>query len=430
MVSILLAVVTVSYLFIALTMLLPTPLKPMQSICLIVEIAACYILFSDLGQTSTYFVLFCSLSLIVLFSQNKPAGFFCALFGYIISVALNNTMLNILPLLFHTELTALTDMESILFNVCFCVVLVILLLLIRRFFLPRMSFVFEKEYRTFQICIIIEEVLCVSVYVFMFIYGEKVGYPPEVIATNSFLFLLLFLFSVVLMVLVILALHKVQENQLRIQQLETLESYTQDLERLHKIMRTMNHDYKNLFSTAYSFIDMGDLDGLKKFYDKSLNRLSEEFDVSNKEIGNLGNVYLPEIKGLLYSKALHALALNLNLKIRIDYEIRQVAMNTTDLVRILGIYLDNAIEAATETDEKEVIIYFSQVDDSTTWTIANSFSGDASVISRMNEYGFSTKGENRGIGLFTVSELLKEYPNVLSGTQILNSHFVQTLHNI
>lgn len=430
MITIFFAIATSFYLFVSLTALLPKTLKQFQYLCLMLTILTCYILFSPMGQISIYIVLFCSLTLIVIFSKNKLANFVCALFGYLFAVVLNNLMLNLLPLLFHTELTKLSAIGELLFQTCFLFTLTIALLLFRHFFLPRLDFIFQKEYFSFLFCIIIEELLCIGVYTFTFIYGEKVGYPPEVIATNSFLFLLLFLFTIILLILVTLALHKVQETKLRMQQLEALESYTRDLEQLHKVMRTMNHDYKNLFSTACGFIDTGDLDGLKNFYMKSLNRISQDFDTSNKEISNLGNIHLPEIKGLLYSKSLRALALNLNLKIRIDYEIEAVSMDTTDLVRILRIYLDNAIEAAATTDSKTIFIYLSRNNKTTTWTIANSCPESNLPLSRINDFDFSTKGDGRGVGLFTVHELLKKYPKVLAGTQLLNQQFIQTLNNI
>ena len=87
--------------------LLPQRLRTYQYMCLFMEILSRYIFFSPLGQPSTYIVLFCSLMLITLFSKNKTANISCALFGYLFCVVLNNLLLNLLLLFFHTELSAL-----------------------------------------------------------------------------------------------------------------------------------------------------------------------------------------------------------------------------------------------------------------------------------------------------------------------------------
>lgn len=155
-----------------------------------------------------------------------------------------------------------------------------------------------------------------------------------------------------------------------------------------------------------------------------------DFESSYKEIGNLANIYLPELKGLLYSKSLNALALNLSLQIRIDYEIHSVSIDSTDLVRILGIYLDNAIEAASETEDKQILIYFTKNGEHTTWIISNSTNEIVLPLHSLNEYGVSTKGSNRGIGLATVSKLLSRYPHILANTTLLGSTFTQTLEGI
>ena len=48
-------------------------------------------------------------------------------------------------------------------------------------------------------------------------------------------------------------------------------------------------------------------------------------------------------------------------------------------------------------------------------------------LGRLNEYGYSTKGEGRGLGLYNVKEILKKYRNVSKSTSISEGYFEQTL---
>ena len=430
MIPIIFSLLAVSILFVAITGFLLNTLKIWQYLSLYTAIFACYFLFSSLGQISTYLVLTCSILLITIFSKEKLANIMGALFGYLFSVMLNNLLLNILPLLFHTSIKELTLLGTISFQVMFLLLLCGISLCFRIWGLPRLSFLSQKSYHSFCVFVIIEEFICTSIYIFLIVYGEQMGYPTNLISTTSILFLLFFVSITIIFVLIIRTLFHEQQIRYKLDQLETLENYTKDLEQLHRIMRSMNHDYKNLFSTASSFIENNDLDGLKSFYQKSLHRLSMDFESSYKEIGNLTNIYLPELKGLLYSKSLNALALNLSLQIRIDYEIHSVSIDSTDLVRILGIYLDNAIEAASETEDKQILIYFTKNGEHTTWIISNSTNEIVLPLHSLNEYGVSTKGSNRGIGLSTVSKLLSRYPHILANTTLFGSTFTQTLEGI
>lgn len=424
------ALIATFALFIALTGFLVERLKLYQYLCLWFSIFCCYPLTEVLGQSSTYVVLSLSIVLILVFSKTRIPNLTGALFGYLFLVTCDHLLLNLLPLLFHTSLSELSALESITFQCCFLTLVICCVFMFRKYILPRLSFIQQKEYQFSCICIIIEELIFTGIYIYLFVHGEQLGYPPDLIASNSFLFLLMFISVIVVLILISHSLYKEQNARQRLQQLETLESYTQDLEKLHKIMRTMNHDYKNLFSAAYSFIETNDLEGLKHFYEKSLHMLSLEFDSSTKELGNLADVHLPEVKGLLYSKSLRALDQNLNLKIRIDYPIDSVSMDTSDLVRILGIYLDNAIEAAIQSPEKVVFLHFSRNDSYTIWSISNSMSRTDIPLDKLCEYGFSTKGSERGIGLYTACELLKKYSHIIANTKRKNCQFIQTLENI
>ena len=59
--------------------------------------------------------------------------------------------------------------------------------------------------------------------------------------------------------------------------------------------------------------------------------------------------------------------------------------------------------------------------------ISNTYSNKEISIEHMFEKGVSSKGENRGLGLYKVKDILSRYPKVSSDTQITNDIFMQKL---
>lgn len=100
-------------------------------------------------------------------------------------------------------------------------------------------------------------------------------------------------------------------------------------------------------------------------------------------------------------------------------------MNTIELSRITGIIIDNAIEASEALEDPLIRIAFIDNEESVTFIVMNKCSDNTPKIHELFEEGFSTKGDNRGLGLSTLKELTDENENVLLDTVIENGYFVQ-----
>ncbi|WP_242946943.1 GHKL domain-containing protein [Clostridium haemolyticum] len=92
-------------------------------------------------------------------------------------------------------------------------------------------------------------------------------------------------------------------------------------------------------------------------------------------------------------------------------------------------FLDNALEAAITTQEKFISISFIK-DDDLNIVILNSCNNNNININSIFKKGYSSKGNNRGIGLFNVRSILNEkYPdNTILNTYIKDNLFIQDLH--
>lgn len=239
------------------------------------------------------------------------------------------------------------------------------------------------------------------------------------------------IFYIVIMFVIIgiLAYIFTKENKIEKQriQYENLEEYTAKLEVLYTDMRKFRHDYTNILSSMYSFIEENDMCGLKKYFNEKIQPLNQKMNSNNYKLGVLKNVHLPEVKGLLSSKIIKAQELGLDTFIDISEPIDEINIDIIELVRSIGIIMDNAIEAALSSEDKRICLGLIKKNQSVIIVVSNSFSGDIPPISMLFKQGFSTKGENRGLGLSNLKEILSKYRNVTLDTFIKNELFFQEI---
>ena len=116
----------------------------------------------------------------------------------------------------------------------------------------------------------------------------------------------------------------------------------------------------------------------------------------------------------------------LHIRSEIPAPVPNLEMDTQDLIKILGIYLDNAIEAAEQTVEKEVSLSITCNPDICILQITNS-SLPVENIPILSTAEYSTKENHTGIGLYDASRILGHYENILSNTEYKNGFFTQVL---
>ncbi|BFH68683.1 histidine kinase [Paenibacillus dendritiformis] len=202
-------------------------------------------------------------------------------------------------------------------------------------------------------------------------------------------------------------------------ELGQMEEYAASLEAVLHDMRAFKHDYANILSTLQGFIEEENYTELKRCFYGDVYAYSEKLFQMNTRLSLLGHIKSAPLKGVLSSKMLRALTERIDVFVDIAEDIDEVDMSTLDLCRIMGILMDNAIEAALETPEPRVELGIVSAKGSTLFIIRNSCSEKIPPLYKMFEYGFSTKGENRGLGLSIVRELLdRKYPHAALNTEI------------
>jgi len=192
-------------------------------------------------------------------------------------------------------------------------------------------------------------------------------------------------------------------------------------------MRSFKHDYANIISSMIGYIDEDDMAGLKKHFYDNILPLSHEIGKNDSKIALLKNMKILEVKGLLSSKLIRAQEMGIEVLIDIKDPIEKINMHIIDLTRVLGILLDNAIEEGETSDKHNIRVGFIREDRILIILISNSCGEEVPPIYKINKKGYSTKGENRGIGLSNLKDILDRYKYITLDTIIQDGEFIQKI---
>ncbi|EHR81532.1 quorum-sensing sensor histidine kinase AgrC [Staphylococcus epidermidis] len=232
------------------------------------------------------------------------------------------------------------------------------------------------------------------------------------------------LLSLVILLLSAFALREMKYKR-KLQEIEAYYEYTLRIESINNEMRKFRHDYVNILTTLSDYIREDDMPGLRKYFDEHIVPMKDKLKTRSIKMNGIEKLKVREIKGLITTKIIQAQEKRIPISIEVPDEIDRISMNTVELSRIIGIIVDNAIEASENLEEPLINIAFIDNDESVTFIVMNKCSDDIPKIHELFEQGFSTKGDNRGLGLSTLKELTDSNENVLLDTVIENGYFVQ-----
>ncbi|MCU5746160.1 GHKL domain-containing protein [Staphylococcus sp. SQ8-PEA] len=210
-----------------------------------------------------------------------------------------------------------------------------------------------------------------------------------------------------------------------IKEIDNYYKYTLKIEEINQDMRKFRHDYINILSTMSEFIREDDMAGLRKYFNEEIVPMKGTLYTKSLKINGLENFHVREIKGLLTTKILQAQEKNVPISIEVPEVIEKINLKAFQLSRIIGIILDNAIEASEQLEDPLIRVGFIQQSNSVTFIVMNKCKPDMPRVHKLFEENFSTKGNNRGLGLSTLKEIANDNENILLDTTIENGFFIQ-----
>lgn len=268
---------------------------------------------------------------------------------------------------------------------------------------------------------------CLFIFLFNIVIGEYIGYSRNIITFNCILFACYFIISTVLIVNIIKAHMEKVDIEMRQDSYNRLQEYTNQIENMYSSLRSFKHDYSNIMLSMSGYIEANDMEGLRDYFDKEILPLSKNITKNTAHINQLINIKTTELKSIISSKLLYAIELNINVGIEVTDEVTSIPMDTLDLCRVIGIFLDNAIEATLETDQPTIRFALINLDTEYIFIISNTFLEKGIPYATLSKPNVSTKGVNRGIGLYNAHEIIAKYNHVFLDTEIKNKSFVQRL---
>ena len=183
--------------------------------------------------------------------------------------------------------------------------------------------------------------------------------------------------------------------------LSTVDTFEKELITKRKII----HDFKNQLIVINGYAD--NPEKLKAYLSEIIK---DQRNIPNSKL--LLNVEkLPSgLKGLIYYKFSN-LDSNINVSIDIKnslkkYESISPKLNK-DCLKILGVFIDNAIEAVKNEKEKYINLEFIKQKEQIIITVRNTCTSRVN-IKNLTKNGFTTKGKNHGYGLSLVSDIVRK----------------------
>lgn len=206
---------------------------------------------------------------------------------------------------------------------------------------------------------------------------------------------------------------------------ESMFSYVQNFEDWIEKEQLNRHEYKNQLAVLRC------LTSEKKVKDKIDEILEDSINVEGEVVHQLKTLPKNGIKGLMYYKSAIAQKNKIDLTVNISLEVHSILSKLSEkeakvLCHLIGIYFDNAIEAAKETRKKKVLIEIYEIKDHVTFVFSNTFK-KAKNFGDRNKKGVSTKGEGHGNGLYYASKLIGQNPWLSQKQEVIDKYYIQQI---
>ena len=292
-----------------------------------------------------------------------------------------------------------------------------------------LDIIFTKEYRKIHIFLLSIIIFILIFYNYLSIYSllgkDNIALYYLTIITISVFFILFSSITYNLVKNTKIKSEVKSENQ----KLEQQKKYILALEKNNNEIRKFKHDFNNIILGLDGYINNDDFnkEKLKKYFNSTIMTFNNNIELNDIVIAKLNSIKVSSLKSLITNKVLVAQNNNIDVDINVEGEITDFYTDEMQLSRILGILLDNAIEASLElTDDKKIEMNIIQIDKTTDIQISNTFNNTGTPVADFNKEGFSTKGTNRGLGLSSAHEIANKL-NMLLNTEIDGNTFIQIL---
>ena len=271
-------------------------------------------------------------------------------------------------------------------------------------------------------------IICISILIIMAFAWTQIIIPKgkaEFRLEEVMIIFLVITFSIVLVQYAYNLLKIKQENEYNQIVLHQQQLYIQDLEDIQQNMRAFKHDYKNMMSSLYLNSKEGNIKKVENLIQGMIDDFDDTIDSKMALTTQLSNICESEVKSLLFKKITDIYHKKISFHLEVLYPLHKNKIQTIDLVRILGILMDNAIEEV-EQNHNDLTLLILQEENSLTIVVENYVEKEVN-INDINNSGFTTKKDHSGIGLQSLETIIEKYPNISHKVSCRNHRFIQEI---
>ncbi|MEH7331560.1 DcuS/MalK family sensor histidine kinase [Neobacillus drentensis] len=164
-------------------------------------------------------------------------------------------------------------------------------------------------------------------------------------------------------------------------------------------LRAQSHEFMNKLHVILGLVHL-------ERYEKLADYINQISDHLQSEVGYIvSKIKDPALAGFILGKMSYARELGSELSFTAETVLPEPASPeiTHELITIIGNLIDNALEAFTDQENKEVLVHFDYYDQEVFIEVADNGPGmDEELAEKIFIKGVSTKGKDRGIGLSLV----------------------------
>lgn len=307
---------------------------------------------------------------------------------------------------------------SVLGNVCTNFLTVSIIFTLRRPLKKLLNYNFSTNKK-----IIIVSIVTITITVYFFfklIAGYKVN--------NS---VISYLMCMIAFITILLTLYREKiENESIIKKydeiLDVMKTYEVDIEN----QRTLIHENRNELMTIRS--KAIDKNASKEFIEYMDSVIGDKVSTSISKYSKFTHLPSNGLKGFFYYKSMEAerrgikVSANVSKKIENSFLKDLDTKTYKDLARLIGVYLDNAIDASEKSEDKKLGIEIYLIKENIKIIITNTFSNDVD-LSKIGKERYTTKGKNHGHGLLLVSSIIRSNNRFIAKTKVDQNLYIQEL---
>ena len=290
-------------------------------------------------------------------------------------------------LLFNFNAQTIVAIPLYRFFISLCIeILILLIYLLIKYFKIKIS-ILENMSKKNKIILIINFVVAILAITIQFIitgfYMKNL--PWYIVIFSNISLIAYFLLS-------IYSLTKTTQLEVTALDLAQEKEHNKMLKLMQDDLHGFRHDFSNILCTIGGYVQVSDMEGLQKYYSQILED-------------------------------------NIEMNINIFLDLNTLNMKIYEFTRILGILLDNSIQAARECDEKIINIEIRKDTkrNRQLLIVENTFNNKDIDTDKIYEKNYSTKPGNSGLGLWEVRQILKKNNNLNLFTSKTERFFKQQL---